>query len=183
MKPVRLAIAACVFGALVTGCDAGVMSSASATGVAPVAAPSRMIAPPVAIADRPAKFGERRSAGESLMVTVLAPKSFVPGETAYPRAPRAAAFEVAVENQGTRSYRPTQLVVRATDPDGNAVVPVVDKAQGYAGNVSADIDVPPGKSIRLTFAFAVPVEETDLRVIVQPDIATASDRAEFGGTV
>ncbi|RSM89490.1 hypothetical protein DMH04_05720 [Kibdelosporangium aridum] len=183
MRPVRLAVAACVLVALVTGCDAGVMTSAAANGVSPAAAPSRAVAPPAAIADRPAKFGERRAAGESLMVTVLAPKTFVPGETAYPRVPRAVAFEVAVENQGTRSYRPTQLVVRATNPEGNAVVPVVDKAQGYDGNVGADIEVAPGKSVRLTFAFAVPAGAMDLRVIVQPDIATAGDRAEFEGTV
>ncbi|CAM3324844.1 hypothetical protein KIPE111705_02370 [Kibdelosporangium persicum] len=181
MRTVGLAVAACVVVALATGCDAGVLNSASATGVSPAAAPSPA-QPPDAIADRPAKFGERRVVAGSLMVTVLAPKSFVPGDTAYPRPPRAVAFEVALENQGNRTYRPAELVVRATNSEGVAVVPVVDKAQGYAGNVSADIEVPPGKSIRLTFAFAVPSGPVDLLVTVQPDIATAGDRAEFEGT-
>jgi hypothetical protein len=180
VKPVGLAVALCVLIALVTGCDARVMTSAAANGLTPAAATPKAEAP-AAIHDRPAKFGERRAAGESLMITVLAPKTFVPGENAYPRAPRAAAFEVALENEGTRSYRPTQLVVRATNPVGDDVVPVVDKAQGYAGIVSADFEVPPGKSIRLTFAFAMPAEAMDLRITVQPDIATPGDRAEFEG--
>nr|CEL15229.1 hypothetical protein [Kibdelosporangium sp. MJ126-NF4]CTQ95729.1 hypothetical protein [Kibdelosporangium sp. MJ126-NF4] len=151
------------------------MNSASATGVSPAAAPD-------GIAGRPAKFGERRTVSSgSLMITVLAPKSFVPGDTAYPQSPRAAAFEIALENQGSRTYRAAQLVVRATGPAGSSVDPVVDKAQGYAGGVSGDAEVPPGKSIRLTFAFAVPADPIDLMVTVQPDIATAGDRAEFEG--
>jgi hypothetical protein len=151
------------------------MSSANATGLSPVAAPN-------AISDHAAKFGERRTvSGGALTVTVLAPKSFVPADSAYPRSPRAAVFEVALENRGNRTYRPAQLVVKATVPTGNAMDPVVDKTQGYTGGVNADVEVPPGKNIRLTFAFAVPADPIDLTVTVQPDIATASDRAEFEG--
>ncbi|ONI81084.1 hypothetical protein ALI144C_21270 [Actinosynnema sp. ALI-1.44] len=176
MRPVGLAVAACVVAALAAGCNAGVMSSASATGVSPAAAPDT-------ISERPAKFGERRTVSRgSLTVTVLAPKSFVPGNTAYPQSPRAVAFEVVLDNQGSRTYRPAQLVVKATGPAGNAVDPVVDKTQGYAGGVNADAEVPPGKNIRVTFAFAVPADPIDLTVTVQPDIAAAADRAEFEGT-
>lgn len=175
MRPVVLAVAACVVTVLAAGCSAGVMSSANATGISPVAAPD-------AVSGRTAKFGERRTvSGGALTVTVLAPKSFVPGDSAYPRSPRAVVFEVAVENRGTRTYRPAQLVVKATGPTGQAVDPVVDKTQGYTGGANADVEVPPGKNIRLTFAFAVPADPTDLTVTVQPDIATAGDRAEFEG--
>ena len=180
MKSVGLAVAACVVVALATGCDASVMSSASANGVSPAAAPSRATDAPAAIADRPAKFGERRSASDDLVVTVQAPKSFVPGETAYPRAPRAVALEIAIENQGSRPYRPTQLLVRVVTPDGRSADPIVDMAQGYGGGISSGIEVPPGKSTRLTLAFAVPPEPVDLRVVIQPDVGVP-DRAEFEG--
>ncbi|MBP2320138.1 hypothetical protein JOF56_000523 [Kibdelosporangium banguiense] len=182
MKTVGLAVAACALVALATGCGAGVMSSASATGVSPVAAPTRNGEVPVAIADRPAKFGERRAAGDSLLVTLPAPKSFVPGENAYPRARRAVAFEIAIENQGSRIYRPTQLRVTVVTPDGHTADPVVDKAQGYSGGVSADIEVPSGKSTKLTLAFAMPQDPVDVRVLIQPDVAAAGARAEFEGS-
>jgi hypothetical protein len=116
------------------------------------------------------------------MVTVSAPKSFVPGDTAYPRAVRAAAFEVAIENQGDRTYRPSQLVVKATTVDGQAVLPIVDTAQGYTGVVGAGAEIAPGRTTRLTLAFALPADPVDLLVTVQPDATAAGVRAEFGGT-
>lgn len=179
MKSVGLAAAVCALLASVAGCGAGVMNSASANGISPVAAPPQTLEQPVAIADRPAKFGERRPAGESLLVTVSAPKSFVPGEAAYPQARRAAAFEVAIENQGSRTYRPAQLVVQATTRDGLQITPVVDNAQGYTALVGPEI--PPGKSARVTIAFAMPTDPADVRVTVQPDSAAISARAEFEG--
>jgi hypothetical protein len=175
VRTVGLAAVACVLLALVTGCGADVMSTANANAVSPAAAP------PAAIADRPAKFGERRPAGNSLVVTVSAPKPFVPGDTAYPRAPRAAAFEIAIENQGSRTYRPSQLMVKAATVDGQAMVAVVDTAQGYNGVVGAGTEVMPGRSTRLTVAFALPADQVDLRVTVQPDATTAVARAEFEG--
>jgi hypothetical protein len=181
VKTVGLAVAACALVALATGCAAGVMNSASATGVSPVAAPTRSAEAPAAIADRPANFGERQPSGDSLLVTLLAPKSFVPAETAYPRAARAVAFEIGIENQGSRTYRPTQLRVTVVLPDGRSADPVVDKAQGYAGGVSSDIEVPPGKSTKVTLAFAMPPEPVEVLVIVQPDVAAAGARAEFEG--
>lgn len=181
MKTVGLAVAACALVALATGCSAGVMSSASATGVSPVAAPSRGADAPAAIAARPASFGDRRPAGDSLLVTLLAPKSFAPGDTAYPRVQRAAAFEIGIENQGSRTYRPTQLRVTVVLPDGHTADPLVDKAQGYSGGVSSDIEVPPGKSTKVTLAFAMPQEPVDVLVIIQPDVAAAGARAEFEG--
>jgi hypothetical protein len=178
VRTVGPAVAACVLLALTAGCGAGVMNSASATAVSRVAAPPQAV-PPVAIADRPAKFGERRAASESLLVTVSAPKSFVPGDTAYPRAVRAVAFEVAIENQGSRTYRPSQLIVKATTADGRAMAPLVDNAQGYTGALGPEI--PPGRSTRIIIAFAMPPDPVDIRVTFQPDGSAVGARAEFEG--
>ncbi|TCO62528.1 hypothetical protein [Actinocrispum wychmicini] len=175
MRTVGLAAAACVLLALASGCGADVMHSASATEVAPVAAP------PAAISDQPGRFGDRRDAGDSLMVTVSAPRSFVPGETAYPQAPRAAAFEIALENQSNRLYRPSQLVVNVATADGKPVVPLVDAAQGYPGVIGSE-PLAPTKSTRLTLAFALPADPVALVVTVQPSAATLTLPAEFEGT-
>jgi hypothetical protein len=181
VRSVGLAAAACVLLALATGCGPQVMNSASADGISAAAAPKNEA--PAAIADRPAKFGETRDSGDSLMVTISAPKPFIPGDTAYPRAPRAAAFEIALDNQGSRTYRPAQLVVRASTQDGKPVLPVVDTAQGYTGVIAAGSDVlAPGKSTRLTLAFALPTDPVDLVVTVQPTAASVAMPAEFEGT-
>jgi hypothetical protein len=157
------------------------MNSASAFGVSHTTAPAPVGEVPAEVTDRPAKFGERRTAGESLVVTVSAPKSFVPGDTAYPRALRAAAFEVAIENQGIQAYRPSQLLVKVSTLDGQIVLPVVDTAQGYTGTVGGSTEIPSGKGNRFTLAFAMPPEQVDLRVTIQPDAATPDARAEFEG--
>ena len=177
MRSVGLVAAACVLLAVASGCGAEVMNSARADGVS-----ARAAAPPAAIADRPAKFGESRTTGDSLVVTISAPKPFVPGDTAYPAAPRAAAFEIALDNQGSRNYRPAQLVVRAATQDGKPVVPLVDTAQGYTGVIAAGSDVlAPGRSTRLTVAFALPADPVDLVVTVQPTAAASGMPAEFEG--
>jgi hypothetical protein len=177
VKSVGLAAAACVLLAVTAGCGAEGMSRASATLISPAAEPSEA---PAKIANRVARFGERRAAGESLVVTVSAPKSFVPGDTAYPRAPRAAAFDVTIENQGSNTYRPSQLVVKASTVDGKRLAPVVDAAQGYSGVVGGEVQ--PGRTARLTLAFAVTADPVDLVVTVQPNAATATATAEFEGS-
>jgi hypothetical protein len=176
VRTVKPAAVACVLLALLTGCGAQVMSTASATtGV------SRAAAPPVAVADRPATFGDRRDAGDSLLVTVSQPRSFTPGDTATPRTARGAAFEFALENQGTRMYRPSQLVVRVATVDGRPVPPLVDNAQGYTGTIGSEI-LAPGRTTRLTLAFALPADPVDLVVTVLPSAATLTLPAEFEGT-
>jgi hypothetical protein len=175
VRTVKLAGVACVLLALVTGCGAEVMSSASATGVSKVAAPTAVMS------GRPAKFGDRRDAGDSLVVTVSQPKSFTPGDTSVPRAARGAAFEFALENQGTRLYRPSQLVVRVATVDGKPVQALVDNAQGYTGAIGSEV-LTPGKSTRLTLAFALPADPVDLVVTVLPSAAAQTEPAEFEGT-
>lgn len=176
MRTVGLAAAACALLALASGCGADVMNSANATEVNRVAPPAA-----AAAADQPARFGDRRDAGDSLFVTVSAPKTFVPGDTAYPRAPRAAAFEIALDNQGSRMYRPSQLVVKVATADGKQVVPLVDTAQGYTGVIGSE-PLQPTRSTRLTLAFALPVDPVDLVVTVQSNPATLTLPAEFEGT-
>jgi hypothetical protein len=180
VRTVGLAAAACVLMALATGCGPSVMSSASATEVSQAGAP----APPAAIADRPAKFGEQRDAGDELMVIVAVQRSFVPGDTAYPKSPRAAAFDFALENHSNRNYRPAQLVVKASTQDGKRIEPLVDTAQGYTGVIAAGSEVvAPGKATRLTMAFALPADPVDLVVTVQPTAGTVALPAEFEGVV
>jgi hypothetical protein len=176
VKSVGLAAAACVLLALVSGCGAEAMNRASATGIVPAAAPSE---PPAKVTSRTAKFGEQRAVGEFLLVTVSAPRSFVPGETAYPRAPRAAAFDITIENQGSRSYRPSQLVVKVSSVDGKRMAPVVDAVQGYSGVVGGEVQ--PGRTTQLTLAFAVPVDPVDLVVTVQPNAGMTTVTADFEG--
>lgn len=182
MKTVGLVAAACVLLALTAGCGVDAMNSASATGLSRTPTTTMRGEPAAKVTDGPAKFGDRLPAGESLVVGVSAPKSFVPSETAYPHAPRAVAFEISIENQGTRPYRPSQLMIKAVTADGRTAVQVVDTPQGYTGVAGTGADVPPGKSVRLTIAFAVPADQVDLRVMVQPDASVAAMLAEFAGT-
>ncbi|GAB3873605.1 hypothetical protein GCM10029964_014150 [Kibdelosporangium lantanae] len=175
MRTVKLAAVACVLLALVTGCGAGVMSSASATGVSKAAAPTAVMS------GRPARFGERRDMGESLVVTVSQPRTFTPGDTSVPRAERGAAFEFAVENQGTRLFRPAQLVVRVATVDGTPVRALVDNAQGYTGAIGSEV-LTPGKTTRLTMAFALPADQVELVITVLPSAAAQTPPAEFEGT-
>jgi hypothetical protein len=176
VKTVALAAAACVVLAVVTGCGAEGMSQANANGISPAAAPSE---PPAKIASRISKFGEQRPAGDSLLVTVSSPRSFAPGDTAYPHSPRAAAFDVTIENQGGTTYRPSQLVVKVSTVDGKRMAPLVDAVQGYSGVMGGEVQ--PGRATRLTLAFAVPADVVNLVVTVQPNAGLATVTAEFEG--
>jgi hypothetical protein len=176
VKTVGLAAAACVVLAVVAGCGADGMSRANANAISPAAAPSE---PPAKITNRVAKFGEQRPAGDALLVTVSSPRSFTPGDTAYPRSPRAAAFDVTIENQGNATYRPAQLVVKTSTVDGKRMAPLVDAVQGYSGVMGGELQ--PGRTTRLTLAFAVPADVVNLVVTVQPNAGTATVTAEFEG--
>jgi hypothetical protein len=116
-----------------------------------------------------------RKLNENLTVTVSPPTSFTPTEAAYPRAPRAVAFELIIANQGRTAYRPSRLAITALSNGQNARQ-VVDSTQGYTGFVAGTEDVAPGQTVRVVVAFAVPVERAVVQVMVQPD-------AEEGGRV
>lgn len=174
MRIVGLVGAACL-AALLTGCGA-------------TAAPQLSVAvssanPPVGQLARTldAAFGDRRTWPNGLAITLSQPRSLKPSSTAYPQAARAAVFELTVENGTSSTYKPSQLALRATI-GGQPAQEVVDPAQGLGGYVAAQDDLVPGKSVRLTVAFALPEQPADLRILVQPDVVAAVPAVAFAGT-
>lgn len=117
-----------------------------------------------------------------LSVTVSPPKVFTPTDAASPRVPRAVAFDMVIDNEGTAIYRPSQLSVTATAA-GATAVQVIDSTQGYTGFVGVDEEVAPGHQVRLAVAFAVPVEPSSFQLVVQPDALDGSRMTVFQGTV
>jgi hypothetical protein len=79
-----------------------------------------------------------------------------------------------IANHGTTMYRPSQLSVTATC-NGATALQMKDSTQGYNGLVGATEDLPPGRNLRVTVAFAVPAERAMIRLTVQPD-ATGGDQ-------
>jgi hypothetical protein len=90
-------------------------------------------------------------------------------------------FELTVENGTAAVYKPSQLAIKATI-GGQPAQEVVDPAQGLGGYVAAQEDLPPGKTVQLTVAFAVPQQATDLRILVRPDVVDGAPAAAFAGT-
>jgi hypothetical protein len=176
VKTVLWAAAACVLLAL-AGCQASQPSlSAGAAG-------SRVSEEAyTGAADQPARFGERRIVGDGLSITVSTPKPFTPSELAYPKSPRAVAFSITIDNNSKEMYQPTALVVKAF-ADGEGVKQISDAAQGYTGMVGPAEDVPPGKSLRITLAFAVPGDAVTMLLTVQPDKSLTYNIVDFSGTV
>ena len=178
MNRVRLAAAACAL-LLSAACSAGPYSNA-AQQLDPLTAsasrtPPRSPAPTTRLANQ-------RLLDNGLSVTLSVPKSFTPTDAAYPRTPRAVAFDMIIENGSGTVYRPAQLSIIAL-VDGKSSAQVVDSTQGYTGFVGATDEVPPGQSVRVVVAFAVPVERADLRLMVEPDAGTGRMVTVFEGTV
>lgn len=177
MPVVRLVIAACVLLTL-TACgakhvtdDAGL---ASLRTPAPSAAPER--------ADYMTKGEVTRSIREDVTLVVSGPTSFTPTEVAYPRAARAIAFELVIDNRSQTVYRPSQLSFVAV-VDGVEATQVIDSTQGYSGVTNADDEVLPSRSLRFSVAFRVPEEPCMVRVSVRAEPAAASAIPIFDGTV
>lgn len=173
MRIVRLVGAACLT-ALLAGCG---------TTTAQLSAVESDTAPTVSQAARAldATFGDRRTWPNGLAVTISPPRSLKPSSTAYPQAARAAVFELTVENGTSTTYKPSQLALKATIGT-SPTQEVVDPAQGLGGYVAAQEDLAPGRSVRLTVAFAMPAQAADLRILVQPDVVDAVPAAAFAGT-
>jgi hypothetical protein len=172
---VRLAVAACVLLVL-TACGA---RPATDDVRQAVTTPS-----PSAAAERSelAQGGVVRSLGEGITLSVSAPISFTPTDTAYPRAVRAVAFELVIDNQSDTVYRPAQLSFAAT-ADGVPTDQVVDSTQGYTGVVGAMDEVPPSHTLRFAVAFGVPKGTCEVRVAVRPVSSAMSAIPIFDGTV
>jgi hypothetical protein len=118
------------------------------------------------------KFGVDHRFASGLTISVGSPQSFRPSPSAYPQSPRGAAFDVQLTNDGSTTYKLSGLNVTAT-AGGAAVKQVVDTAQGFAGITDAGKDVLPGRSVHVTLAFAVPREQTQLRLQIRPSATEA----------
>jgi hypothetical protein len=175
---VRLAVAACVLLVL-TACGAGHAADNDDGARQSLGAPA-----PTAAAERAdlASGGLVRSLGEGITLTVSAPTSFTPTDTAYPRAARAVAFELMIDNGSDAVYRPAQLSFVAT-ADGVETDQVIDSTQGYTGVVGAIDEVLPSKTLRFAIAFRVPGKPCTVRVAVRPASSASSAIPIFDGTV
>ena len=178
MPVVRLAVAACVLLVL-TACGAGHAADNDGSIGQSLHTPD-----PTAAAERSdLASGELvRSLEEGITLTVSAPTSFTPTETAYPRAARAVAFDLVIVNGSDTVYRPAQLSFVAT-ADGVATDQVIDSTQGYTGVVGAIDEVLPKKKLRFAVAFGVPNSPCTVRVAVRPASSAASAIPIFDGTV
>ncbi|GAA4668104.1 MULTISPECIES: hypothetical protein [Amycolatopsis] len=117
-------------------------------------------------------FGGQYRFADGITISVSTPKSFQPSVSAYPHSDRAAAFEIAVRNDGPQPYRLSGLSVSATVA-GTGAKQLVDPTQGYSGIVDAGKDVPTGRDVRFTLAFAVPVEPAELKLSLRPTATSA----------
>jgi hypothetical protein len=113
------------------------------------------------------KFGADHQFANGVTISVGSPKSFQPSDSAYPASPRGAAFDVQLTNDGATTYKLSGLTVTATSA-GVPVKQVVDTTQGFTGITDAGKDVPPGRSVHVTLAFAVPQEQAQLRLQIRP---------------
>jgi hypothetical protein len=173
---VRLAVAACVLLVL-TACGAAggpQEISQSLRTPSPTAAAER--------SDYLARDGITRSLEEDVTLTVSAPTSFTPTDTAYPRTARAVAFELVIDNKSDTGYRPAQLSFVAT-VDGEATDQVIDSTQGYTGVVGAIDQVFPNDALRFAVAFGVPDRPCVVRVAVRPASSAAHATPIFDGTI
>ncbi|MBE8520298.1 hypothetical protein ILP97_22840 [Amycolatopsis sp. H6(2020)] len=119
------------------------------------------------------RFGADHRFASGLTISVGSPQSFRPSSSAYPQSPRGAAFDVQLTNDGSTTYKLSGLNVTAT-AGGAAVKQVVDTTQGFTGITDAGKDVLPGRSVRITLAFAVSREQTQLRLQIRPSATEAA---------
>ncbi|HVV09930.1 hypothetical protein [Amycolatopsis sp.] len=171
--PARVALVAALLSLTACGGQAQVNSGAPAVG----GSPAVQAASPV---QQTVDFGAQYHFADGVTVLVSAPKSFRPSTSAYPRSARAVAFEIAIHNDGDQPYRLSALSVSATAA-GTAAKQVVDSTQGYSGIVDAGKDVPPGRDVQVTLAFAVPEPPSAMRLSLRPN-ATSSVVAVYCGS-
>jgi hypothetical protein len=163
MAPARtpkLVLAACVLF-LAVGC--GVQAPENGVAVLSAGDKGGSAAP----AGSDLNFGREHRFASGVTITVSTPKSFQPSTSAYPRSPRAAAFDISVENNGTEAYHLSGLSVTATVA-GAPAKQVVDTTQGFNGIFDAGKDVAPAGQVHVNLAFAVPEQQVSLRVQLRP---------------
>lgn len=159
MPIARLAVVAC---ALVTlaGCGATHPSEAAQTHTTRPAA--ERTASSVGYPDDEV----RTPLGDGVVLVSSPPKTFTPSDTAYPRSRRAVAMDLDVDNGGDIPFRPSQLSFTAT-VDGAPTEQVIDSTQGYNGVSSAPEEIAPDQTLRITVAFAVPMQTCEVRISVR----------------
>ena len=173
MPVVRLAVAACVLLVL-TACGATKTTTEAHQSLpTPSAAADR--------ADLMTKGAVTRTIQDGVTLVVSAPTSFTPTETAYPKAARAVAFELVIDNRSDTVYRPAQLSFVAT-ADGLDASQIIDSTQGYNGLTGAADEVLPSQMLRFSVAFEVPSHASSVRVVLRPAAADATIPI-FDGTV
>jgi hypothetical protein len=173
---VRLAVAACVLLVL-TACGAAHGSDSVQQAL--------RTPDPTAAAERStygAADGVVKSLDDGITLTVSAPTSFTPTDTAYPPSERAVAFAMVIENKSDTIYRPAQLSFMAT-ADSSPVDQVIDSTQGYTGVVGAIDEVLPNQTLRFAVAFGVPKHECIVRVAVRPQSSAENAIPIFDGAV
>lgn len=177
MPVLRHAVAACLL-LLLTACGAGHASDEGNVRQ------SLQPPDPTAAAERSdlKSDGLVRSLGEGVTLSVSAPTSFTPTSTAYPRAARAVAFELVIDNGSDTVYRPAQLSFVAT-ADGVSTDQVIDSTQGFTGVVGAIDEVQPEKTLRFSVAFGVPDKPCTVRVAVRAASSSATAIPIFDGRV
>lgn len=174
MPVVRLAVAACVLL---------VLTACGTSGPAREARQSLDAPAPGAAAERSEYLAKvTRTIGDDVTLSVSAPTSFTPTDEAYPKAARAVAFELVIDNRGDTLYRPAQLLFVAT-AGGQPADQIIDSTQGYSGVTSTDDEVLPRQTMRFSIAFGVPTHQCAVRVAVRPDADAASALPVFDGTV
>ncbi len=165
----KILLAAC---SLILAAACGVSAPEKGAAALGAEAPAQRLAASNAEGDL--AFGVPHRFETGVTISVAAPQSFRPSASAYPQSPRAVAFGIEVLNAGNGTYRLSGLSVTAEIDGGSTVVKqVVDAVQGYNGIADAGKDVPPGRSVRLDLAFAVPDQPVKLRLQVRPSAADA----------
>jgi hypothetical protein len=188
----RLTVVACALLVL-AGCGVGPQSpdsTASPTVAAehsgyPVSDETAVDEPAAADVDPaagPAEDVTRTPIGHDVVLTVTAPTTFTPTDTAYPRVSRAIALDMVIENGGMIAFRPAQLAFTAT-VDGAQAEQVIDSTQGYNGVSSAAEEIAPNQTLRFTVAFGVPEKSCTVRVEVRPDSASTATIELYTGVV
>jgi hypothetical protein len=173
---VRLAVAACVLLVLAACGTSRASDEARQALTAPTPTPDT-----AQESGYQTRGGVTRSIDEDVTLAVSAPTSFTPTEEAYPKAVRAVAFELVLDNQSDTVYRPAQLSFVAT-ADGVPVDQIIDSTQGYSGVMGTD-EVLPSQTLRFSVAFGVPEQTCVVRVTVRPETAATQIIPIFDGTI
>lgn len=182
MRKVGPAVAVCALLALTSCGDGTAGPAAHGGGALPPGTPEVTRAPATPSPVRHgAQFGSEHRFDSGLTVDASTPKTFTPGETAYPDTDRAVSVTVTVRNDSGTPYQLSRLTVRAL-AEGERAPQLYDPAQGYTGIVDAGRDVSPGDRVELAFAFAAPSAMRSLELTVRPDPSTPA-RVVYRGTV